>query len=108
VPTEGRWGLITLDAAACTACLVCVRECPDWCITLESHQEVDDTAGRRARTRDVLDRFEIDFGACLYCGICVETCPFDALHWAPEADYPAAVPEGLVHGIDRLGPVSGS
>jgi NADH-quinone oxidoreductase subunit I len=32
-------GAIALDAAACTSCMLCVKECPDWCIHIESHNE---------------------------------------------------------------------
>ena len=41
----------------------------------------------RARQRNVLDRFAIDFSLCMYCGICIEVCPFDALFWSPEFEY---------------------
>lgn len=74
---------IALDRTACTSCLICVAECPAWCIRLESHPEPvpDLPPGARARTHQVLDTFTIDYGTCLYCGICIEECPFDALAW---------------------------
>ena len=73
----------------CTSCMLCARECPDWCIYIDSHKEEipATTPGGRARQRNVLDRFAIDFSLCMYCGICVEVCPFDALHWTPEFEY---------------------
>lgn len=109
LPARSR-GVIALLEANCTACMLCARECPDWCIHITSHTEVEDTGGGRSRHRTVLDRFAIDYGQCLYCGICVEVCPFDALHWAPEFGYPGtgtqsgagAVAE-LVHERDLLG-----
>ncbi len=66
-------------------CMLCARECPDWCLFIEGHTEVAaaEQPGGRPRTRNVLDRFAIDFSLCMYCGICVEVCPFDALFWAP-------------------------
>lgn len=77
-------GVIALNADNCTSCMVCVRECPTWCITLEAHQEqVHDEGARRPRVVNILDRFDIDFAQCMYCGICVEACPHDALFWAP-------------------------
>ena len=56
---------------------------------IDSHTEPipDVPAGARERTRNVLDRFAIDWSLCMYCGICVDECPFDALEWdaAPTA-----------------------
>ena len=97
-------GTIALIEPACTSCMVCARECPAWCITIDSHTEPvpDLPAGARERTRNVLDRFEIDWSLCMYCGICVEECPFDALAWEPQ--HTAAAPSAVVlrHGIDEL------
>jgi ferredoxin len=58
--------------------------------------------GRRARTRNVLDRFAIDFSLCMYCGICVEVCPFDALWWSPEFEYAEYSIDGLLHEMGKL------
>lgn len=103
-PPPAARGVIGLDAAACTSCMLCVRECPDWCIELESHQEqVSEPGARRPRTVNVLDRFAIDWARCMYCGICVEVCPFDALAWSPEHRYAGAAPGDLVHDTARLG-----
>ena len=96
-------GTIGLDPQACTSCMLCVRECPTWCIELSSHTEqVSDPGARRPRSVNVLDAFTIDFGLCMYCGICIEVCPFDALAWSPDADDAGTRPGGLVRGIDRL------
>jgi len=103
--------VIALLEANCTVCMLCARECPDWCIHIESHTEtVQQPGAARPRQRNVLDRFAIDYGLCLYCGICIEVCPFDALHWAPEFGYPGTgTPDGdgavvdLVQERDRLG-----
>ena len=84
--------VIGLDPAACTSCLICVRECPVWCISLAWHDVPEpDSDPRRPRTKAVLDEFTIDFGVCMFCGICVEACPFDALAWNQE----------LVTGVER-------
>ena len=107
-PTRGRRapaGVIALVEESCTVCMLCVRECPDWCIEIDSHTETLPRRRRRTAGRGpsaVLDRFAIDFALCMYCGICVEVCPFDALHWSPVAEYAATTPDGLVHERDRL------
>ncbi|MBN2624903.1 MAG: 4Fe-4S binding protein, partial [Acidimicrobiales bacterium] len=97
-------GVIALMDENCTVCMLCARECPDWCIYIDSHKETVPPAkeGGRARTRNVLDRFAIDFALCMYCGICVEVCPFDALWWSPEFEYTEYTITGLLHEMDRL------
>ena len=85
--------------------MLCARECPDWCIYIDSHKETipATTEGGRERQRNVLDRFAIDFSLCMYCGICIEVCPFDALHWSPEFEYAEVDIRDLLHEKDRLG-----
>lgn len=94
---------IALIEDACTSCLICVQECPTWCISLDSHhEEVSEPGARRPRTVSVLDDFRIDYGLCMYCGICVDLCPFDALEWRPRVGYQAEERDELVHDITRL------
>jgi NADH-quinone oxidoreductase subunit I len=97
-------GVIALMDENCTVCMLCSRECPDWCIYIDSHKESvpSATEGGRSRTRNVLDRFAIDFSLCMYCGICVEVCPFDALWWSPEFEYAEYSIDGLLHEMGRL------
>jgi NADH-quinone oxidoreductase subunit I len=102
LPARTR-GVIALIEENCTVCMLCARECPDWCIYIDSHKEqAAPKEGGRARTRNVLDRFAIDFALCMYCGICVEVCPFDALHWSPEFEYAEGNHEALTHEMDTL------
>lgn len=103
IPHQAR-GAIALDAAACTSCMLCVKECPDWCIHIESHnEEVSEPGARRPRSVAVLDSFTIDWGLCMYCGICVEVCPFDALFWSPEYEYSEPHIADLLHDKNKLG-----
>jgi NADH-quinone oxidoreductase subunit I len=102
LPARTR-GVIALLEENCTVCMLCSRECPDWCIYIDSHKEqVAPKEGGRARTRNVLDRFAIDYALCMYCGICVEVCPFDALLWSPEFEYAEFSHEAMTHEMDRL------
>lgn len=98
-------GVIALTEENCTSCMLCARECPDWCIYIDSHKEEipPATPGGRARQRNVLDRFAIDFSLCMYCGICVEVCPFDALWWSPHFEYAETDIRDLLHEKERLG-----
>jgi NADH-quinone oxidoreductase subunit I len=98
-------GSIDLHAEACTSCMLCVRECPVWCIELTSHTEqVSEPGARRPRSVAVLDSFSIDWGLCMFCGICVEVCPFDALEWTPRREPSAGAKGDLIAGINRLDP----
>ena len=89
----------------CTVCMLCARQCPDWCIYIEGHKEKRPPrrAGGRDRTVSVLDRFDIDYALCMYCGICVEVCPFDALFWSPEYEYSESNIADLLHDKEKLG-----
>ncbi len=100
-------GRIVLIEERCTACVICARECPTWCISLSSHTEPlpDSPPGPRQRTRAVLDSFELDWARCMYCGICVEACPFDALAWAPGHVRSASAPAELTHDRHQLSSV---
>jgi NADH-quinone oxidoreductase subunit I len=129
LPARSR-GVIGLLEENCTVCMLCARECPDWCIYIDSHKEpvpsvhepsvpeatphqasarqagaqpAGGPAGRgRQRVRNVLDRFAIDFSLCMYCGICIEVCPYDALFWAPDFSYAEPDLHDLTHERERL------
>jgi NADH-quinone oxidoreductase subunit I len=98
-------GVIALKEENCTVCMLCARECPDWCIYIEGHKEKRPPRreGGKPRTVNVLDRFDIDYALCMYCGICVEVCPFDALFWSPEYEYSESSIADLLHDKDKLG-----
>ena len=84
--------------------MLCARECPDWCIYIDSHKEtIPAPPGGRERQRNVLDRFAIDFSLCMYCGICIDVCPFDALFWSPEFEYAELDIRNMTHEKGRLG-----
>ncbi len=119
LPARSR-GVIGLLEENCTVCMLCARECPDWCIYIESHKEPvpraeEPSAGEasggpagggpgrgRQRVRNALDRFAIDFSLCMYCGICIEVCPYDALFWSPEFSYAEPDLRDLTHERGRL------
>ena len=104
LPARTR-GVIALKEENCTVCMLCGRECPDWCIYIDSHKETASTAkreGGRPRKRNVLDRFAIDYALCMYCGICVEVCPYDALFWSREFEYAEYDIRELTHEKEKL------
>ena len=97
-------GVIALHEENCTSCMLCARECPDWCIFIEAHKYLAPPRreGGKPRQKNELDRFDIDFSLCMYCGICVEVCPFDALFWSPEHEYSEVRIADLLHDKSRL------
>jgi NADH-quinone oxidoreductase subunit I len=103
LPPRSR-GVIALKEENCTVCMLCARECPDWCIYIEDHKErrAPKGEGKRAKSFNVLDRFAIDYALCMYCGICVEVCPYDALFWSPEFEYAEGDITRLTHEMERL------
>jgi len=102
-PTRAR-GVIALHEENCTACMLCARECPDWCIYIEGHKEKAPPrrAGGKPRQRNILDRFDIDYALCMFCGICVDVCPFEALFWSPEYEFSEPSIADLLHDKSRL------
>ena len=98
-------GVIALKEENCTACMLCVRQCPDWCIYIEGHKTKAPPRreGGKERNVNIIDRFDIDYGLCMYCGICVEVCPFDAIFWSPEYEYSEFRIANLLHDKDKLG-----
>jgi len=103
-PVPRARGVIALDPEACTVCMLCARECPDWCIYIEGHKEEQPPSkeGGRPRSRATLDRFDLDYALCMYCGICVEVCPFDALFWSPDYEYSETGISNMLHDKERL------
>ena len=103
LPARTR-GVIALKEENCTVCMLCARECPDWCIYIDSHKETlpPRRPGGRPRKRNVLDRFAIDYALCMYCGICVEVCPYDALFWSREFEYAEYDIRQLTHEKEKL------
>jgi len=101
--TERVHATIKLLPQTCTSCMICVRECPCWCIDLHSQAvEVQEDGARRPRVVNQLETFTIDFGLCMYCGICIEVCPFDALAWSDDPSQAGTSTNALQLGISEL------
>jgi len=79
---EGYRGILEVDVALCTGCLLCEKTCPITCITI-------DVQKNEAGGRD-LHRFDIDVARCMYCGLCSEMCNSGAL--AHTREFEAAAP----------------
>lgn len=62
----------------CTACMICVRACPNACI------EVTKAAGPDGKPLPRAEKYVYHMETCLYCNICVEVCPFAAIIMSDE------------------------
>jgi len=67
----------------CTACMVCIRNCPTQCMSATMMDNPAQKEGRSHR-RKIVDRFEINLNRCILCGICVDVCNFDAIAMSHE------------------------
>ena len=69
---------IEVDEPYCTACMVCIRNCPTQCMSATMIDNPKHQEGESKR-RKIVDLFEINLNRCILCGICVDVCNFDAI-----------------------------
>src|SRR4051812_39681593 len=97
LPPRSR-GVIALVEENCTVCMLCARECPDWCIYIDSHKEtLPAVGGGREPPRNVFRRFGIGFSLVMFCGLRVEVCPFGPLFWGPPFEFSGLGIRCLLH-----------
>lgn len=71
-------GLAVVDDEKCTACGICMTECPKKVISLVPFgQEVIVNCNNKERGAHVKKNCGV---ACIACGICEKNCPHDAVH----------------------------
>jgi NADH-quinone oxidoreductase subunit I len=100
LPERARWAVrpkyFEDGSPKCTACLTCVRVCPDHILSL-------DVDTREDKTKHI-ERFGYEIGACMMCGLCVEACPFDAITMSHDYELavtdPALLTEDLIADVD--------
>lgn len=86
----------------CTACGICMMNCPNGTIDVISKKELDEETGKEKK---VLDRYIYDIGACTYCSICTITCPQDAIGWSNNFEHGLFTKEKLHYKLNREGSV---
>ena len=60
----------------CTACGLCVTNCPNSTINIESEIITDEETGKKKK---VLVKFQYNLGSCMFCMLCVNACPSCAI-----------------------------
>src|SRR5690606_18833883 len=64
LPDRSR-GVIALLESNCTSCMLCARECPDWCIYIDSHKETIPPGPDRKSTR--LNSSHVKISYAVFC-----------------------------------------
>ena len=62
----------------CTACMICVRACPNHSI------ECEKIIGEDGKPKPKPASYTYNMGSCMYCNLCVEACPFAAIIMSDE------------------------
>jgi NADH-quinone oxidoreductase subunit I len=65
-------------ADRCTACMRCVKACPNHSIDIEKERGPDGAPKPRAAS------YRYNLGTCMFCNLCVEACPFFAIVMSDE------------------------
>ena len=84
----------------CTACGICMNNCPNGTITVLSRMEADPVTGKEKK---VLDKHLYDVGSCIFCALCTTSCPFGAIEFTNEFEHSVFVKERLIKQLNRPG-----
>ena len=82
----------------CTACGICMTNCPNGTINVISKKVLDEATGKEKRT---LDQYTYDVGSCTFCALCTITCPQDAIAWSPNFEHTVYNRNKLVKQLNR-------
>ena len=63
----------------CTACMICMNNCPNGTIQITTRMEADEETGKEKK---VLDQYMYDLGSCTFCDLCTTSCPQGAIEWS--------------------------
>jgi len=77
-------------ADRCTACMRCVKICPNHSIDIEKEKGPDGSPKPRPA------KYLYNMGTCIFCNLCVEVCPFFALVMSDEHELATTDRSGLV------------
>jgi NADH-quinone oxidoreductase subunit I len=92
IPERARWTVMHRfnedGTPKCTACLICVKECPDHVLRIDVSTKEE--GGKH------IDAYVYELGACMMCGLCVEACPYDAIEMSHEYELATRSRDDLV------------
>lgn len=78
----------------CTACLLCMRNCPTSAIRVEFEKD--------EKNKRQLTHFTVDNTICCFCGLCEEACKFDAIKLAPKYEFSVFNKDDLIWDEKKL------
>lgn len=84
----------------CTACLICMNNCPNGTIAITTKKEIDPETGKE---RKVLDKYSYDLGSCTFCSICTMMCPSDAIAWSQDFENAVFTRARLIQRLNAEG-----
>lgn len=83
----------------CTACGICMMNCPNGTITVTS-STVETEDGKKKR---VLDAYTWNQGSCTFCNLCVLTCPSKAIVFTNDFEGAVFNKEKLIYRLNQPG-----
>ena len=84
----------------CTACGICMNNCPNGTITVITKTEEDPATGR---SKKALDRYVWDLGSCTFCDLCTTTCPFGAIEFTNSFEHSVFTQQRLLQQLNQPG-----
>ena len=84
----------------CTACGICMMNCPNKTITVTNRKVTDEATGKEKRA---LDKYLYDLGSCTFCSLCTITCPQNAIVWSNDFEHTVFTREKLVRQLNNEG-----
>jgi NADH-quinone oxidoreductase subunit I len=84
---------------ACTACGICMMNCPNGTITVNSKMiETED-----GKKKKILDTYIWDLGMCTFCNLCVLTCPSSAIKFDNQFENAVFTRSKLIQQLNHEG-----
>jgi NADH-quinone oxidoreductase subunit I len=96
------------DMELCIGCLICQRNCPVNCISIETIKasKDDPEAFKKSGDRVTLwvNKFDINISQCMFCNLCTEECPTDAIYMTHEFEYTKYNRDELIYHFSVMTP----
>ncbi|MDR0559893.1 MAG: 4Fe-4S binding protein [Prevotellaceae bacterium] len=83
----------------CTACGICMMNCPNGTIQIVTSVLTDETG----KNKKALDRYVYDLGSCIFCALCTSSCPQGAIQWTNAFEHAVYTKDKLKKQLNREG-----